>query len=604
MRGLTITGSTLAVMFSASVAVGGTCAPDTMPPFGRITAPEPHSCHGPAALPVLLADDFADACDPHLDRVYAPQGRLRLTASDGARRDSFGGAISLYGDVLVVGASFDGDRGTWSGSAYVFRRRGERWIEEQKLTASDGAAYDHFGNAVSVADGLLVVGALRHDARGADSGAAYVFRRTASGWIEEQKLAASDGAIADTFGYSVATDGTTIVVGARGHDHGDFDAGAAYVFRQDGAGWIETQKLTSDAPARGQVFGTSVSVDGDTLVVGAVGDDPLGMENAGAAYVFRRGAAGWGLEQRLVASDRAPYDLFGLVSIDGDTIVVGARGSDSRGSGSGSAYVFRRYGSVWIQLQRLTASDGAAGDGFGTCAIHAGHVVVGAIGDDDRGSSSGSAYVFRPRGPFYWAEDAKLVAPDGRAGDRFGQSVTLHGDLVAVGAHLDSSPEANSGSVWVHGGTGYGQHGDLLATLTVTDDAGNSVVDAVPFTVDIVPPAVRLLPLEPDRILLPLTIPFSSLFEADDEDGAAGEVLVERMYLDDCLIFDGLDYGDGDGLLRDESATFDKPTLCGALARCDWSAADGSVLRVDATDCGDNRGTASRSLPVEIGGCP
>ena len=246
----------------------------------------------------------------------------------------------MSGDTAVVGAYLDHHNGIESGSAYVFVRTGSTWTEQAKLTASDGAGGDDFGLSVSVDGDTAVVGAFLDDDSGNWSGSAYVFTRTGSTWTEQAKLTASDGASDDWFGYSVSVDGDTAVVGAVYDDHNGIDSGSACVFTRTGSTWTEQAKLTASDGAAGDVFGVSVSVSGDTAVVAAHNDDDSGS-NSGSAYVFVRTGSTWTEQAKLTASDAAGQDQFGVsVSVDGDTAVVGAYSDDDNGIDSGSAYVF------------------------------------------------------------------------------------------------------------------------------------------------------------------------------------------------------------------------------------------------------------------------
>ena len=285
--------------------------------------------------------------------------------------------------------------------------------------------------------------------------------------VQTAKLTASDGAAGDYFGGSVAIGGDTVVVGAEGDDS---SKGSAYVFEK-GGGWAsmtETAKLTASDGAAGDKFGGSVAIDGDTVVVGAYGDDSY----KGSAYVFEKGG-GWATtsayDAKLTASDGADSDNFGSrVAIDGDTVVVGARGDDGD---QGSAYVFVKPGGGWAtgtETAKLTASDGAPSDNFGcSVAIDGDTAVVGAPCDD---SSKGSAYVFEKGGG--WAtgtETAKLTASDGAGGDNFGYSVAISGDTVVVGAEGDDSYHG-SAYVFEKGG-GWATTSTYDAKLTASDGA-------------------------------------------------------------------------------------------------------------------------------------
>jgi hypothetical protein len=264
--------------------------------------------------------------------------------------DRFGSSVSVDAETIVVGAVGGDGQDNGSGSVYVFRRTGSAWVEEAELFASDGAVADQFGGSVSVDGDTVAIGADQEDDRGSNSGSVYIFRRRASGWVEEQKLTASDGAAGDRFGFSVSVNGDTVVVAAPNDDD---RIGSAYVFRRGVDGWVQEQKLTASDGEPADAFGSSVCLDGDTVVVGAQGDRDNGS-NSGSAYVFRRELYGWMQDQKLVASDGKAGDFFGKsVSIEGDTVVIGAYLADNRFLSSGSAYIFRRNGTSWVEDQQL-----------------------------------------------------------------------------------------------------------------------------------------------------------------------------------------------------------------------------------------------------------
>ena len=392
----------------------------------------------------------------------------KLTASDGAVGDNFGYKVSISGDYAVMGAYRDDDNGSTSGSAYVFERDGAGvWSEVQKLTASDGADNDYFGISVSISGDYAVIGAYTDDDNGANSGSAYIFERDGAGnWSEVQKLTASDAAASDYFGRSVSISGNTVVIGVDWDDDNGSNSGSAYVFERGGAGnWSEVQKLTASDGAANDFFGRSVSISGETVVVGAYNDDDNGS-SSGSAYVFERdGFGNWSEVLKLTASDGALADSFGLsVSVSGDYAVIGAYGDDDNGSASGSAYVFERDGAGnWSEVQKLTASDAAENDEFGwSVSISGDYAVIGAYLDD-----SGSAYVFKRSGSAgNWSEVEKLTASDGAGGDRFGYAVSIVGNTVVVGADGDDDNGGNSGSAYMfdlnsvlnldYGNRGYG----------------------------------------------------------------------------------------------------------------------------------------------------
>ncbi|UCB43342.1 MAG: hypothetical protein JSV77_01460 [Dehalococcoidales bacterium] len=321
--------------------------------------------------------------------------------------------------------------------------------ETEKLTASDGVSYDDFGYSVAISGDTTVVGAPYDDSA---SGSAYVFVSSASGWSQEAKLTASDRTNSDYFGYSVAISGDTIVVGAYGDDS---RTGSAYVFEKPITGWAdmtETEKLTATDGAPYDYFGFSVAISGDTTVVGAHGDDDDGS-SSGSAYIFVSSASGWSQQAKLTASDGASYDGFGYsVSISGDTAVIGAIYDDDKGSSSGSAYVFEKPATGWTDMtetEKLAASDGASYDFFGYyVSISGDTAVVGAPDDDDNGDNSGSAYVF-VNSASGWSQQAKLTASDGASYDEFGYSVSISGDTIVVGAYGDDDNGSYSGSAYI-----------------------------------------------------------------------------------------------------------------------------------------------------------
>ncbi|MGR0482521.1 MAG: FG-GAP repeat protein [Candidatus Electronema sp. V4] len=382
----------------------------------------------------------------------------KLLASDGAASDEFGRSVSVAGDTAVIGAYYDDDKGADSGSAYVFIRAANgTWSQQAKLTAADGAADDRFGYSVAVSGDTVVIGAFYDDDKGTDSGAAYVFVRTAGGtWSQQAKLTAADGAASDWFGRSVAVSGDTAVIGAIVDDDKGTNSGSAYVFvRAAGGTWSQQAKLTAADGAADDYFGGSVSVSGDTAIIGAYFDDDKGTDS-GSAYVFVRAAGGtWSQQAKLTAANGVGFDEFGgSVSVSGDTVVIGARGDDDKGSFAGAAYVFvRAAGGTWSQQAKLTAADGANAEFFGvSVSVSGGTAVISAAGDDDQGMNFGAAYVFvRAMDGITWSQQSKLIAVDGAAYDAFGSSVSVSGSTAVISAVGDDDKGDGAGSAYVFG---------------------------------------------------------------------------------------------------------------------------------------------------------
>jgi hypothetical protein len=373
---------------------------------------------------------------------------VKLRASDGASGDQFGVRVALDGNSLIVGAWKDDDLGPDSGAAYIFENDGSGWSEVAKLLASDGSSGDSFGGAVTISGGVAVVGARDDDnASGFEAGAAYVFERSGGVWTPTAVLRASDGDADDEFGVSVAMGGGTILVGAYQFDVGP---GAAYVFEKVDGEWLETAKLEPPDGALDDLFAWDVAIDemGETIVIGSRRDDDNGIDS-GSAYVYEKVAGVWASTAKLLASDGSPGDEFGRgVFTNGDVVLVGA--IQVLNFGSGAAYVFEKVAGAWTEMARLDASDGAVDDEFGTdLAVSGDTVLVGAPRDDDNGLDSGSVYVFQREGTA-WAETAKIVAPDGAAGDNFGDQIFLQGNLAVFSARLDNTTGGvDAGSAYV-----------------------------------------------------------------------------------------------------------------------------------------------------------
>ena len=350
-------------------------------------------------------------------------------------------------------AKFDDTAGgANAGSAYVFVRNGTSWSEQAHLFASDGASGDNFGVSIAISGDTIVVGAIFDDtAGGTNAGSAYVFVRSGTSWTEQAHLFASDAAGNDRFGSSVAISGDTIVVGAHFDTTAAGAVGSAHVFVRSGTTWSEQAHLFASDGAD-DVFGNSVAISGDSIVVGAMFDDTAVGLDAGSAYVFVRSGTTWSEQAHLFASDAAEFDRFGRsVAISGDTIVVGAL--DAAGDPfTGSAYVFVRSGTTWSEQTHLLPSDGADSDDFGiSVAISGDTIVVGAKFDDTAGgANAGSAYVFVRSGTT-WSEQTHVFASDGADSDDFGISVAISGDTIVVGAELDDTAGGtNAGSVYVY----------------------------------------------------------------------------------------------------------------------------------------------------------
>jgi hypothetical protein len=319
-----------------------------------------------------------------------------LMVADGTTDDYFGFSLDMSGDgsIIVIGAHGDDDNGSSSGSVYVCT--GSFWSSVVKLRADDGGADDFFGYSVAISgDGsTIVVGAYGDDDSGSSAGAVYVY--TGTDWSTETKILAGDGEAEDRFGRSVgvSADGSIIVAGSYLDDDKGSSAGAVYVFT--GTGWAAATKLAASDGSSGDNLGycVAISEDGTTIAAGAPGDDENGS-TSGAAYLFH--GSGWSMETKILPSDGAASDNFGssaAISSTGDTVLIGAYGNDDFGPSSGSAYLFE--GLSWATELYITQYDNSGGDysGHSVALSSNGEIILtGAYGDDDNGDSSGSAYI-------------------------------------------------------------------------------------------------------------------------------------------------------------------------------------------------------------------
>ncbi len=371
---------------------------------------------------------------------------------DNGSAESFGlgKSVSIDGDYVCIGAWSEASNGRESGAVYIFKRSGTTWIQEARLTASDGAEFDYFGYSVSISGNHVLIGAYGDDGYGDRSGSTYIFKRNGNSWSQQQKIVSPDANLNDfigeEFGVSVSLDDDYALIGAPGQYTSGIKAGAAYVFKLSETTWSLQTKLTALNPNSSDGFGISVDLFDDYALIGASGDTDKGL-GAGAAYVFKRRVSWWTQTAKLIAPDGSANDGFGSsVSLDGDYALIAADLNDDMGNNSGSAYVFKRNGSVWNHQQKLVALDGAPDDWFGySVSINSDFALIGAVNDED---TTGSAYIFYCNDDV-WTQQEKLIATDGVSGDYFGTSVCLDGYYAFIGTPGDDDMGSYSGSTYI-----------------------------------------------------------------------------------------------------------------------------------------------------------
>lgn len=357
---------------------------------------------------------------------------LKLEASDGELPDQFGHAVALDGDTLLVGAFRDD---AFRGSAYVFVRDGATWTEQAKLVAPDGLAEDYFGYSVAIDGDTAALGAFQ---RGSAKGAVYMFIRSGTTWSHQATLEAVDVIAPDGFGIVVALEDDTLVATAY---RDDVNTGSAYVFTRTGSTWTERARLVALDRAGQDYFGSAVALSGDTIAIGAAGDD----SRRGATYVFTGSGGAWTQQAKITAADGVSGDAFGdTASLEGDTLAIGAPEDDAA---RGSTYIVTRTSGSWTQQAKITASDGLASDYFGSAvSLDGDSLAVGAYVAD---GYQGAAYVFSRSGTS-WSEQSTITASDGRGFDYFGFSLALDDGVLAVGAVGDNS---SRGSLYIYNET-------------------------------------------------------------------------------------------------------------------------------------------------------
>ena len=360
----------------------------------------------------------------------------KVVPVDGDVNDHFGSSVSISGDYAIIGADCDDDDGDYSGSAHIFYRDGSGWSQQAKLTASDAAEYDRFGLSVSISGDYAVIGGL--------SGSAYIFYKDGSGWSQQATLTPYDAPIS-SFGNSVSLSGDYALISAPFDDDSGNNSGSAYIFYRSGTSWSQQAKLIASDGAEGNQFGHSVSISEDYALIGAHFDDD-NAGGSGSAYIFYRSGTSWSQQAKLTASDGAEGDQFGQsVSISEDYALIGAFYDDGSGNNSGSAYIFYRSGTSWSQQAKLTASDAAEDAKFGSAVSILGDYA--AIGASHGNDYMGSGYIFRREGTT-WIQYANLTAYDGANSDYFGYAIAISEDSALLGANGDDDSGSYSGSAY------------------------------------------------------------------------------------------------------------------------------------------------------------
>ncbi|MDE0042718.1 MAG: hypothetical protein OXT74_11830 [Candidatus Poribacteria bacterium] len=356
----------------------------------------------------------------------------------------------IIGDTVIIAS-----RG--AGTATIYVNEGREWEKQEDLQARDHNARDPFvpGYAHSVAIGaphefatpnFAIIGAPKHlhggdNLKGLDGpqgfGAAYIFRRSGKTWKEQIRLFAPDPAEEDRFGESVSIYRTTAVVGASKDDDNGKNSGSVFVYVLDGTTWKPQAKIVPDDLAGSDAFGEAVSIDENTLAVGAPGHTHSGVRFAGAVYIYVREGGKWEQQAKLTAEDPGKASQFGSnISLTFNTVVVGAPLHDTeRGRDAGAVYIFIRNGDRWKQQAKLVSRDSKAGDRFGTGVATTGKsAIIGAPFRPEGAPGSGAAYSFVSVDG-KWEEREKITPDDAGQKINYGLWVAMSGNMVIVSSY-------------------------------------------------------------------------------------------------------------------------------------------------------------------------
>lgn len=389
-----------------------------------------------------------------------PCARAELTVNGASATAEVGFCVAVDGDWAVVGATRDDRHANEAGAAFVFRRVGGQWTFAQELLRSEASNEDYYGWSAAIFGNTIVIGAVGDAGSGANSGSAYVFAFDGQSWSQAQKLVPPTPTPDGMYGNSVALDGQRIVIGAPSLPYPPDETGLVHVYVHNGTQWVREQTITANDPTIDAQFGYAVAIDGERLAIGARWDTDLGIAS-GSAYVFRRSGSTWSQERKVLASDGSASDEFGeAVALRGDTLVVGA---PRPWHGTGAAYEFRRSGSQWTQIQRFSEDAGSSNETFGHSLVLTDEWLL--IGAPQSYVGPGVAYAYRRVGAGF--EPPTPLTPTSALGGGgwFGKSLGLAGDQIVIGAFgADVGcdvPFCNEGAFYVFATSGCDCPGDL-----------------------------------------------------------------------------------------------------------------------------------------------
>jgi len=376
----------------------------------------------------------------------------KIMASDPGLNEQFGYSVDYAGEEVIIGARWDNDSAPTAGAAYIFRKNAAgQYVEVNKLTASDAQDSDRFGYSVGISGDYAIVGAWIEDEKALSAGAAYIFKKNSTGQFEEvNKLMASDGGVGDNFGVSVDIDGDYAVIGAYADDDKGTNAGAAYIFKRNATGqYAELHKITASDGQEGDTFGNAVAIEGDYAVIGAENEDDSTVDNCqeGAVYVYKKNSTGqFAQHNKLRTSDADAHcdQMTGdSVAISGDYIA--ASGDCTSIEASEGTYVFKKDSQGnFTQIQKLNTTKNVNYDPD-SVAISGDYLIVGV----DSSGAGGQVYIFKRNSTDEFAPLDTISGSDAQSGDAFGSAVAISGEYLVGGATGEDEGETGAGAAYV-----------------------------------------------------------------------------------------------------------------------------------------------------------
>ncbi len=386
--------------------------------------------------------------------------------------DFFGVAVGMSGNYAIIGAWGDDEIAANSGAAYIYFNNEGTWVEHTKLLASNGYQNGKFASRVDVSGDYAVGATTQYNN---DRGAVYIFNNNGGIWEEQQFIEKPDVPAMSMFGSSVSIDGNNVIIGMRTFSSSVGLPGAAFIYNYNGATWEQTAELIPNEAVVGDWVGASSNIAGDYAIVGAHGTDGT-LENEGAAYIYKNIDGTWTKIIQLKAGDPAEDDFFGTdVAIHNNFAMVGA---NRKNNYTGAVYVFENNNDTWGQTQKIIAPDASSNDQFGYSIDFNNEVLV--IGAKSEGLA-GAAYVYKNIDGT-WTFFEKIIPSDGELDDDFGNAIALSGDNFIVAAQWCDIFGTNSGAAYVYSTQGQSSENDIVQ-FDILNQIGNEIINGTEHTV-------------------------------------------------------------------------------------------------------------------------